>query len=332
MNCLKRFSKFIIFSIIFSYIYAPIFAESFRVKKVHIINASNDITNCTETARIGINESLGIYLPEDKTFFEGLEIKFEIPDSLAAYRDSVACTLYSSISPSPAAEKIDYSGTRGFVQTLPGKLSWILQIPFIEKNSLKANSYTTIADSIPDISSNVVFLRLQPVMKGIPEEVSSSLITVTVKPLFIKKGKLNINLISENDETKNCSIFIDDEAVNYSKKNGILLDTGIHNISVISEFYRNEVRTVRIDQAKKTELDIQLKSVDPTLILTAPDGTEVFLDEEKFTHFGEEILISEGEHKIRLILGDYEVTKKVTIVKGKTYTINLSVDLQINEE
>lgn len=328
----RKFSKFLAFSFFFCGFFQILYAESFRVKKVHIVKTSDDISNCTETVKTGINESLGIYLPIDKTFLEGLEIKFEIPEALASYRDSVACTLYSSISPTPVAEKIDYAGTRCFVQTLPGRLSWVLQIPFTENNKFKANSYTTIADTVPDISSGVIFLRLQPVMKGIPEEASSAVINAQIKPLFINKGKLDIKLTSETeDEIKNCSIFIDDEPVTYTNK-GILLDTGIHNISIISEFYRNEVRTVRIDQAKTTELNIQMKSVDPTLILTAPDGTEVYLDEEVFTKLGEEVLISEGDHKIRLILGDYEVTKKVFIQKGRTYKINLSVDLQINEE
>ena len=143
---------------------------------------------------------------------------------------------------------------------------------------------------------------------------------------------------SENEESENDSeeepfytVFIDDNPVQ-DAFDSILLNTGIHTVSVISESYRTEVRTVRIEQAKKSDLSIQLKSIEPTLIITAPEGTKIQLDGEDFAETGKEIIISEGEHKVTFIIGDYEIIRSISAIKGKTYKANLAVDLQISEE
>jgi len=305
-------------------------AESFRVSKVHELTVAQTAES-EGTARLGINEALAITLPEDQTFIEGLELKFEIPEAVASWMDSVACSVYANISPTPKATQIDYSGTRAYVRTLPGKLSWVLQIPLKKENSIKSNNYTTKVDTVIQPSKNIVFIRLQPVMKGVPEETLNAIIPITVKPILMNKGQLSFKLLPPEKKLEPCTIFIDDNMIPLSENPKVLLESGIHDISIISEFYRNEVRTVRIDKAKTTELTVEMKSLEPTLLITAPEGTEVILDDTKCTTFGKEFVITEGEHKIKFTIGDYEIVRSITAIKGKTYTANFSLDLNISE-
>lgn len=306
-------------------------AESFRVGKVHEVSVAQTVDS-EVIAKLGINEALAIILPPEQTFIEGLELKFEIPEAVASWMDSVACSVYANISPTPKASQIDYSGTRAYVRTLPGKLSWVLQIPIKKENSIKSDNYTTKVDTIVTPSKNIVFMRLQPVMKGVPEETLNSIIPITVKPILANKGQLSLNLVSPEENLSPCTVFIDDKIAPLPADKKLLLDTGVHNISIISESYRNEVRTVRIDRAKTTELTVEMKSLEPTLLITAPEGTEVLLDDVKCTIFGKEFVITEGEHKIKFSFGDYEITRSINAIKGKTYTANFSLDLQIQEE
>lgn len=306
-------------------------AESFRVSKVNTISiSSDDFSECS--AKLGINESLAIFIPEDRTFIEGLEVKMSIPSELASWPDCVACTLYNKISPVPSPSKIDYTGTKFYVSTLPGKLSWILQIPLKEPNSLKSNNYTTKTELLQDLSNNVIFLRFQPIMKGISSETMESKVNISVKPILMDKGYLDIDFNTPNSKIEPCTIYIDNNLV--TEKNGkkILLDTGVHNISLISEFYRTEVRTVRIEQAKTTTISIDLKSIEPTLLVIAPEGTTVLVDDIPCTKFGTEFVISEGDHKVQFNVGDYQIIRNITAIKGRTYTANFTVDLQITEE
>lgn len=307
------------------------YAESFRVSKVHCVSVIQD-SSSEASASLGINEALAITLSEEQTFIEGLELKFDIPDTVATWMDSVACSVYANIKPLPTASQIDYSGTRAYVSTLPGKLSWVLQIPLKKENSIKSNNYTTKVDTIITPEKNVVFVRLQPVMKGIPEETLNAKIPITVKPILSKKGQLELKLTSADTKTKPCTIFIDDRIINLPSNNKILLETGIHNISIISEAYRNEVRTVRIDQAKTTSLAVMMKSIEPTLLITVPEGTIVYLDDVKCSNLGTEFVITEGEHKLKFKFGDYEMIRSISAIKGKTYTANFSLDLQISED
>ena len=278
-------------------------AESFRVSKVHTAVLEQSITS-EAVAKLGINDSLAIQLPEDTTFIEGLELKMDIPESVASWMDSVACSVYANIKPTPSPSQIDYSGTRAFVSTLPGKLSWVLQIPTKKVNSIKSNKYTTKADTIIEPQNNIVFIRLQPVMKGVPEETLNAVIPITVKPIISNKGCLVLKLKSADNQIFPCTVYIDDIPSDFTQSNKTTLEAGVHNISIISEAYRNEVRTVRIDQAKTTELEVDLKSIEPTLLITAPEGTLVTLDDVPCTSIGTEFAISEGEHKIKCSIGD----------------------------
>ncbi len=310
------------------------FAENFRVGKVHTISLdSNSLTSQTSSEKIGVSEALAIYLPEDQTFIEGIEIKMDIPESVASWMDCVACSVYDKITPLPSSSQIDYSGVRQYVSTLPGRLSWVLQIPIKENNSIKANKYTTKIDCVPEFKNRVVFIRLQPVMKGVPEETLQALIPMTVKALLIDKGQLIMNINNPEGSDFPCTVYIDDKPVKYDKENNkVLLSSGIHTISIISNSYRNEVRTVRIDQAKVTNLDILMKSTEPTLIINAPETALIYLDDKKCDILGKEFVISEGEHKIKFTIGDYEIMRSIQAIPGKTYTANFSVDLDISEE
>lgn len=311
----------------------PVFAwsETFRVSKVHIAELEQT-PGFESSVKMGINDALSITVPEERLFIEGLELKMEIPETVAYWVDSVACSVYSEISPEPNQKRIDYSGTRAFVKTLPGKLSWVLQIPITKENSLKANKYVTKTESVIFPKNNKIFMRLQPVMKGVPEETLKAIISVTIKPLLIDKGQLNLKLIPPQlqEELLPCTVYIDEIPVD--KKENMILDTGVHNISVVSEAYRNENRTVRIDQAKITDLAIEMKSTEPTLLITAPEGTKILLDDVECTQIGTEFVITEGEHKLNFSIGNYEIFRTITAIKGKTYTANFSLDLQISEE
>ncbi len=339
----NRFIKYFLAFLLLQ-IASPSFGEPFRVAKLHIINIIQDV-NFEAEAELGLNDALAIYLPQDRDFIEGLEIAMTIPEETALWRDSCACYVYENINPLPSKEQIDFSGNKIFFGILPGKLSWIIQVPFKQDNNLKTNQYTTKLDKIPNLNNNFVFLRLQQIMKGIPDSVMESKISMKIKPIFSNQGKLVLNITEEAKSYQTTeenpqeeaqkkeilySIYIDDKPVEYKEK-GILLDTGVHNLSIISENYRTEVRTVRIEEAKISTLDISLKGIEPTIIITAPEGAAIYIDENLCTELGKEFLITEGEHKIKCTIGDYEIVRSITVIKGKTYKVNLAVDLEINE-
>ena len=319
--------------------FSSLYAETFRVAQCHIIELTED-TSFSATKKAGLNDSIAVYIPEDRLFLEGIEFKMDIPEEIAMWRDCCGAYIYDEIRPAPKAQQIDYSGSKIFFGVVPGKLSWILQLPLTKNAQFKTNQYTKTIETIPKAQGNYVFLRLQQIMKGVPDEVMNSKITITVRPILSDKGLLKVKLSTlENSEVKadgqeeNISIFIDNNAyLLEDAQKGFVLGTGIHNVSVISENYRTEVRKVRIDQAKTTDLEVILKSIEPTVIITAPEGATVYFDDEKFDDFGKEVVVTEGDHKIRCGIGDYEIIRSISVTKGRSYKVNLTVDLQISED
>ena len=319
--------------------FSSLYAETFRVAQCHIIELTED-TSFSSTKKLGLNDSLAVYIPEERLFLEGIEFKMDIPEDMAIWRDCCGAYIYDGIKPAPKAQQIDYSGSKIFFGVVPGKLSWILQLPLTKTAQFKTNQYTKTIEAIPAAQGNFVFLRLQQIMKGVPDEVMNGKITITVRPILSDKGLLKIKLtapeVSEQKEDapeENISIFIDNNPyLIQDAQKGFVLGTGIHNVSVISENYRTEVRKVRIDQAKISDLEIVLKSIEPTVIITAPEGATVYLDDEKFEDLGKEVVIPEGDHKIRCGIGDYEIVRSLSVSKGRSYKVNLTVDLQISED
>ena len=332
----------VIFSLLFTaFFFAPFIlsAETFRVGQCHVVNLKEE-TDFSAVKKLGLNDSIAIYLPEERLFLEGIEIKMDIPEETAMWRDCCGAYVYDGIRPAPSEQQIDFTGNKIFFGVLPGKLSWVLQIPLTQNASFKTNQYTNTIEKIPSAQGNFVFVRLQQVMKGVPDEVMNSKITFNVRPILSDKGLVTIGFEypqsesqSETEEIPNITVFVDNAP--YSQQavaEGLLLTSGIHNVSVISENYRTEVRKVRIDQAKKSELLIELKSIEPTVIITAPEGAIVYLDDQLFESLNKEFVLTEGDHKVRCVIGDYEIVRTLSVSKGRTYKVNLTVDLQISED
>ena len=305
-------------------------AETFRVRKVCPVVLPGDSAE-EQSAVLGINDSLAVFMPDDMTYLEGFELKIKIPQIIADWRDSVAFSVYDGIRPKPNVSTIDYSGTRIFVTPIPAKLSWIVQIPLKKQASVKDNGYIARIDAVPDVSGGYTFIRFQPAMKGVPDETYEAKLNVIVKPVLMNKGTLRLDVSAPDGKNASYELFIDDEPAGLL--NGkILLDSGKHNISVQSEEFRSEVRTVFVEQAKTSEVQVVLKSLAPTLMVTAPENSNVFIDEKKVEAFGTEFVVSEGDHIVKCQLGSYEIVRSLFVEKGKSYSVNLAVDLEISEE
>lgn len=321
MVCIRKLFIFLIFSIVLSF---QLYCETFRVHKVFPLKIE-------ETAEIEINDSVAVYLPEDRTFIEGIELVIQMPKILTQWRDSVAMTVYDNITPAPENGVIDFSGTKQYVSTLPSKMTWIIHIPTKDSTSIKNDGYVTRIDIPVNEKRNFLFFRFQPAMKGVPDDVYSAKLNISVKPILINKGMLNLKVRDTENNIIPAEITIDDQ--NTILRNGkILLAPGSHSLTVHNENYRNETHSIVIEQAKTTDVDIILKSSEPTICITAPVNAQIYLDETEFKDTGKETLISEGEHQIKLQIGGYEVIRTINIQKGKSYKANLVIDFDIAEE
>ncbi len=304
-------------------------AEDFRVKQTHIVEVSAKDGRSTES--IGVNDALVIVLPEDKTFIEGVELSFKVPKIVAEWRDSVAWSVYGSVSPAPSEKRIDYSAERLQVGTFGSSLSLNMQIPFSDINTIKRNPYSIYMDDLPPNRQNFIFIRTLLAMKGASDEIPESRFEVSVRPLLIDKGRLSVKLLPpEGTEMQSYTAFVDGKAVD--KIDGILLSTGNHDVSLVSDFYRNELRRVNISQAQTTELVITFRDIAPTIRIAAPEGTKVFLDDEELSLGQDLYKVLPGDHVVKFVVGDYEIIRNVKAENGHGYSVSLTMDATLSEE
>ncbi len=306
--------------------------ETFRIHKTILVEMPE---TGSITVRAGINDALAITLPGDTTFLQGIELDIRIPDVLSRYYGSVAYSLYTNLTPMPTADTINYTGTREMIDTIPGRLSLNLILPLTEPNTIRKDPYSIVLPTVYNLNSSVVFFRFQLVMKGIPEDYEWETFAVTVKPVHIDKGRMTLRVqypLDEDGEVleRPYTVFIDENLVLLEDQT-LILDSGSHHLSIVSDHYRNETRTFTVEAAKTTELNIPLRDIAPTLQLVAPANTIVFLDGKEIPYTREPIVISPGDHTIRFVVGDYETIKTIQAVNGRSYVINLSLDVDVTE-
>ena len=327
-----REKKLLLSVIIFS-LTVNAFTQSFRINKTKFVNLTKDV-EFSSSVKMNINDALVVFIPEERPYMNGIEIKISIPEKVAITRNSCQLELYDSVKPAPSSDQIDYSGNKIFQGIIPGKFTWIVQIPFTaESKKIRTHQYTTKIDSIPDLKNNYLFIRLNQLLPKSDETLSDAEFMMTVSPVFANNGSLSLSILADGQKINRCSILIDDVPYNLeSCINGITLSSGLHTVAVISEQYRTEVRTVRIEQTRLTNLTIILKSIEPTLIVTAPNNVSVFIDGNQCNSTGKEFFITEGDHNLKFKIGNYELMRTINVVKGKTYKVELTFDVQITEQ
>jgi len=327
------------------------FTETFRVHKTIKI----DVQDQSESIKtqLGINDALAIVFPSDTEFLKGLEFEITIPQVAAYYQGAIAWSFYDAISPAPNADVIDYSGTKLFLNTFPGSLSYNFKIPFVKDHNFESSPYTTILKQLYSTDTKLVFLRFQLAMKGTSNDLYNAIFTVQVKPILYDEGLLHLKLEypgktfdSETEKIKPSTsgknkvgksvVYVDEvpltEIINGETIKSLRLATGIHTISIVSDNYRNELRTVTVDQAKTTELTVSMRDIKPLVVISAPSSAKVFIDEKEVILHEDALTILPGEHQIKFVIGDYELVKKIIAENGKTYSVSVSMDVIVCEK
>ena len=319
------FGKKILFVLALSALAYSAGAELFRVRKTVCLDVSEK--DSSESKKCGINDCVAVRFPADSIFIQGVEITVKIPQSVANFRNTILYSLYSNVSPVPSEKSIDYSGTEAYSGLYPGQLSWAIVVPLVQGNTIKQSPY---ADKtlISDKKRGFVLLRNQLAMKGVPQSVLEAEFEVSAKAVLTDFGALKVKALADAGEY---TVFVDEKPVTADENGLIILKPGKRNVSVVSEKCRNEARSVLIEKAQISELNLDLQSVEPSVRVSAPEGTKIFVDGVE-AEANSPLNLEVGEHIFKFNLGGYEVTKKVTIQNGKSYNISVNVDASVKEE
>lgn len=304
-------------------------AESFRTQKTSLV-ILNDI-NSRQTIKTTANQCVAIQLPENREFIQGIEIKVSVPKIVAQWTDSVAWSLYTGLREFPSEKKVDYNANRATVGTFGSSLSLNIRIPVISSHKIRKDAYSHLVDVDALNNSSFILLRLQKAMKGAPQEISTSEFELTISCIAENKGRLKLKLTyPETKKEGTFTLFIDEKQTDFNDK-GFILSAGSHDINLVSDFFRNELRTIIVEKGTETTLEINLRDIKPLVRLTAPAGTKLTFDGKEYTAPIDPFYSSEGEHTIKFTLGDYEQIQKINFLNGRTYNLSVSLEASVSE-
>jgi hypothetical protein len=321
-----------VFIVTFSFFLSiPVHAEEFRVQAQGVLELSGE----GDAVSIPYNGSVIVFLGEDQRFFRGVELELAAPAEWLQYRGSLAVPVYSELEglPPGGAEAVgpgqvlDLRGARLFYDLLPPKLQNVYQIPLRPGHGLRSSPYVQVLDLTPPPSFPILF-RLSPVVKGIGEELERIRFRFSVKPILGDEGAVRLAFRYPPQLSHRPFTLLIDDLVIEDPPAELLLKEGEHQLTILSDDYRNENRLFVVERAKILDLNIELQDPTPLLIFEGPENTEVFLDNRPVEG---SVPVEPGTHEVRFRLNDYTISRIIRVEKGKTYRIALTVDVDVSE-
>jgi len=306
-------------------------AESFRTTVEGSIEISPDKTAGSGIS-LGINSSVLITMGAEKRFVKGIEIQITAPRTWLGQRGTLAMAVYNNLNPKTASGVADLDGRRIAFDSLPDKLQIIYQIPIRQSHGLRTTPYITVPANVTPIETFPLIFRIMPVVKGLQEEIENLKFDIVVRPILSDEGAVRlVPRYPPQLRNKPFSVRIDNSVITNLSEQYVLKE-GEHHLVIISEDYRNESRSFMVEKAKILDLIIELKDPTPLIIFEGPQNARIFLNNNPVQRRGEPLPIEPGQHEAKFQIGDYTITKTLTIQKGKTYRVALDIDLKIHEE
>ena len=305
------------------------YPDSFRVSRVYPCILDSEVFEPI-TLQIGYNDAVSFTLNSNTLFLEGIELEIKQGNTSLKYPNAIAYTIYTEISPEPAKKEIDYTAQKISTSLLPNRFSHIIRIPLKAQYSFTQSNTGDLLPYRNQISITPFMLRLNPVMKGLPDDIERARFTVIARPLLIAKGGLKINLHYPDKEQKPVSVQLNgDYLAQYGELQ--LRQPGQYSVQINADAYRAETRSCVIERGKITQLDIQLKSITPLLRIQAPENVIVMLDGEEISPANTPIPLASGSHIVVCKLGAYQLTRQIIAEEGKSYLVTFTMDMLIQE-
>jgi hypothetical protein len=305
-------------------------AESFRtlIAGVHEVSLDNIEGIPVPLSYTG---SALILLEGDMRFFRGIQVELTAPQGWLPYKGSLAAVIYGDLNKIPELGVADLEGRQLSFEPLPNKIQNIFQIPLRQGHGLRTSPYAAVPTGIVPPASFPLLFRLMPVSKGITEEMEKMTFYLLVKPILSDEGAVKISFrFPEQLPGRAFTVLIDDKVIENPGEERLLKE-GEHDLVVLSEDYRNQSRRFVVERARVLDLAVELQDPTPLIAFEYPEGARIFLDNTPVSNPQSLQPVEPGLHEVRFQVSDYSIIRPITVQKGKTYKVALSVDVDILE-
>jgi hypothetical protein len=324
MRIVKLCAVLLLFVAVFSY------SENIRGPIVKIIDT--EALNNNRVTEFDISpEELFAFSPDFNHLPDKISLEIRSSDKIKQFRDSFSIYSYNRVSPMPDIDKKSYTGKYFKSYLIPDRTRFFVDIIFnkdyLNDNRLKG---TEVLDFTGEIDSPIM-MTILPVMKGVPDYLFLEKFRIKISTEWPESGKLELKVFadSKNKEIFEYDLFIDGKKLEYEPK--FILNTGIHNISINKKGFIAYKEDVTIKTNEKRVHEIVLKRNNPEITIFSPDESVLYID-GNIQNTKKIKNLFPGEHTILFKLGEYSLSRKISLEEGKKYVVNLLLDIEINEE
>jgi hypothetical protein len=280
-----------------------------------------------ETVILRYNEAVGVLVPEEALFMEGVELELRIPRELQGSEAAIAWSLYTGVMPVPGPG-YDYSGELLSNQILPSRVSMTLRIPMVSTHSMRSSPFYTLLPAIVGPKRYPLIFKLSPAGKGLSPAMEAAEFKLVIRPVLSDEG--GIRLVFENaQDALDYHVYVDDKRLD-ARASIIVAKKGLRTLRVGAPGYKEEVLSIAVEAGKISRVALSLVPDAPRLIVYAPQGATITLNGKALgASEWAGINIEPGEYTLLCRIGDYSVSRKFSALRGKVYTVELSVELDI---
>jgi hypothetical protein len=289
-----------------------------------------------QTVALALEEMAAIHPQGNLQFLEGIEIELLLSNTLKKYFDCFAVGMYKAVSPRPQKEQKSYQGETVLLQYLPYQNRVYFHIPIAGASPASAPAADAFRAEKPvRLAEFPLLLRIIPLAKGIPDPVSESQFYFTLKPIVANRGLFELKVLhpdSRRDSPAPYSVFFDEQPVG-NPLEVREMEAGLHQLRIVSPDYQEVDAAFTVEPGRRSSMEILLVEAASSLTLDLPPGTEIFLDGNKLAvPPNQKVQLKEGEHLIRIKVGENSVSKKFSVKRGNHYQISVIFDIIILED
>lgn len=288
-----------------------------------------------KSAQIRLEESISLNIKGNREFLKSLDIELHQSNTLKEYADSFVIYIYKDLNPIPKKGIKNYRGTKIFSHIIPYQNRIYIKIPLKKKetdNSGKPVQGLYLVKQAVSVSDFPLLFNIEPIMKGIPDTAFVKYFSISITPRVENRGFLVLNVEKPAGfKVEEYSVSIDGTRIQSIVK-PILLDAGIHELLIQSDYFENVNSAFTVEAGKTNTLNILLKQNISTITFEAPENAIIYFDGTKLTTYQlKNLRVKQGDHLIRMKVDDYSLTRKITIKKNKRYQVSLIFDMLIKE-
>ncbi len=290
---------------------------------------------------LGFNGATLNFLPEqlvavnfdvNSNLMNGIELQLDIPGELQRYQNSFALMVFRNVSPKPALDNRSYSGTRAYMRLLPSRNTTFIRIPFESNHGITGDALTDVLQVPVNSNEFPLLVTVLPVMKGIPDNAFTSELGVRISPIWKNEGTITLRITNPSGNPDEIiSVSIDGKAAEIDTP--VTVSAGMHRIRVRSSHAPAAEKNIAVEPGQKLVVDWILDYRPPEITISKPLGSSILLDGEEIVSSSPAVVVESkpGSHVITYRMGEWEISRRFTLLPGAKLAIDLLVEIDIVE-